>query len=145
MELITRNDQETKHLACDISRFLKPGDILGLVGDLGSGKTTFVQGLAAGLGIEQTILSPTYVLKRTYPFEKGVLDHIDLYRLEKPSDIYPLVPSTGSEESALTVIEWADKASNLLPRSTKFIYFRYLNPDERQLSLPPELTLPEQE
>src|SRR5579872_713727 len=93
---ITSNFHETQKLGKEFASTLKGGEVLALYGDLGSGKTTFIQGLAAGLGIERPIISPTFIIMRTYQIDTrdwglGTRDqglevrnlyHLDLYRIE---------------------------------------------------------------
>lgn len=113
-----------------IGSSLKGGGVFALSGDLGSGKTTFIQGFAKGLGIKSKIISPTFILMRTY---KGIrqltLCHLDLYRLE--GDVEEEVKNLGLEEiwddpKNIVVIEWAEKIKSILPKNTKWI--RFSNP-----------------
>ncbi|GAH09692.1 unnamed protein product, partial [marine sediment metagenome] len=86
--MITKSKEETKELAAKLAKKLHGGQILALVGDLGGGKTTFVQGLAKTLGVRQKITSPTFVLLKDYKTKKNFdLVHVDLYRLDKVEEI----------------------------------------------------------
>lgn len=116
MKIVSNSAKETKDIAQKLAKFLLPGNVIALVGNLGSGKTTFVKGLAAGLGCrESDVLSPTFVLMHQYQ-GRLTLNHFDLYRLK---DIRQL-EDTGYEEyfygSGITVIEWADKIKESLPK-----------------------------
>ena len=107
---ITSNFKETQKLGRDFAKVLEKGDVLYLYGDLGSGKTTFVQGLAEGLGVKQRIISPTFIIVRSYKLEVISFYHIDLYRINNEKDVRGL----GLEEiidnpENIVVIEWADK------------------------------------
>lgn len=83
MEVNTKNANETKEFGKKFGASLKGGEVLALSGDLGAGKTTFVQGLAEGLGIDERIMSPTFLLMREHGIKfGGKLYHVDLYRLE---------------------------------------------------------------
>src|SRR5688572_26135307 len=87
MEITSKSAEETKNFGKDFGAGLKGGEILALSGDLGAGKTTFVQGLAEGLGITDRVMSPTFLLMREHPVKfGGKLYHIDLYRLENNVD-----------------------------------------------------------
>lgn len=126
---------ETKKIARDIARKISNGTV-ALSGDLGSGKTTFVQGFAEGLGIKDKIISPTFVLIRQHqlPKSKRILYHIDLYRLEDPLEL----KNIGLEEiienpNNIVLIEWAEKAKKLLPKNTIWINFKNLSENTREL------------
>lgn len=134
MQLITKSSDETKKFAAEFAKNLKGRDLVCLYGDLGSGKTTFVQGLAEGLGVKKRVLSPTFVFVRIYPLEsrKLRLVHIDLYRVEKPEDTDSLgLDEFWSDPENIVVIEWAEKAEGLLPRNRTNIRFKYVSEDER--------------
>ena len=120
---VTKNSQETKKLGFNFAKELKRGDVVCLYGDLGSGKTTFTQGLAEGLGIKQKIISPTFIIIRTYPLKNFY--HVDLYRVENDG-----MQGLGLEEilgdtSNISVIEWAEKLKDLLPKKRIDIRFSY--------------------
>ena len=109
--------------------------ILALVGDLGAGKTTFVQALAKRLGIKETVQSPTYVLMKSYPLDGPLttfgekrrfnrLIHIDAYRLENPEEFKTLKPEEFlNDPKAFVVIEWPQKLGNLLPHPNFTVHF----------------------
>ncbi len=144
---------ETKQLGKDFAETLIGGEVIGLVGNLGSGKTTFVQGMAEGLGIEKRILSPTFILMREY--NTGIrnkelrikqslrlrlksLYHLDLYRLEKNIDIELKnlgVVDVWNDKRNVVVIEWAEKAKKYLPMYTKWIEFEYIDENTRRIDL----------
>jgi len=113
------------------------GEVLALVGDLGAGKTTFVQGFAATLGIKR-IISPTFIIMRSYDACNKVktLYHIDLYRLEQnfKEELDNLgITSIWGNPDSVVLIEWADKAKSLLPDNTQFIDFEYLDENKRRI------------
>lgn len=140
MEIITKSAQETFDLGRKIGSNLSVKNqvssvnsvVYALVGDLGAGKTTFIQGFAKGLGIKNKIISPTFILMRKY----GRLYHLDLYRLE--GDVEREVKNLGVEEiwddsKNVVIIEWAEKIKDMLPKSTKWIKFTSLGEDERRI------------
>ena len=116
--------EETRGIGAALAPVLRPGDMLLLVGDLGTGKTTFTQGLAAGLGVTAPVTSPTFTLVRAYacpepgPGPGGgeairTLLHADLYRLERLRDVVDLGLGELVEDDAVAVIEWGDMAGSL--------------------------------
>lgn len=95
-----------------VADVLRTGDVLVLTGDLGAGKTTFVQGLALGLGVTEPVTSPTFVISRVMPVAHGpVLVHMDAYRLDSAAELLDMDVDT---DSAITVIEWGRDAGPLL-------------------------------
>jgi len=106
---------------------LRGGETLALVGDMGMGKTTFVQGLAEGLGVGSRVMSPTFVIMREHEGEKPVvLLHVDLYRFE--NNIEHEIDSLGlrdvwGKSKYVVAIEWAERARGLLPKDTIWIEF----------------------
>ncbi|MCG2690967.1 tRNA (adenosine(37)-N6)-threonylcarbamoyltransferase complex ATPase subunit type 1 TsaE [Candidatus Parcubacteria bacterium] len=131
---ITSSEKETFNFAKKFAKRLKGGEIIGLTGDLGAGKTVFAKGLAAGLGVKKNITSPTFVLMKVYQTKYPnikYLIHIDAYRLKTPQDLIAI----GAEEyfnrpDTVTVIEWADKIKKILPKKTKYIGI--INKDENK-------------
>lgn len=120
-QFITHSERATKKLAQKLAQTTK-ARIFALVGDLGAGKTTFVQGFAKGLGIKEKIASPTFVLIRQHkiPKTKKNLFHIDLYRLENSTDLKQLgLEEIFSDTDGIVIIEWAEKLSKLPKNAVK--------------------------
>jgi tRNA threonylcarbamoyladenosine biosynthesis protein TsaE len=112
-ELKTLDD--TAALAAEVAKILTPGGVLLLTGDLGAGKTTFVQALARTFGITRTVTSPTFTLANEYPIPSGgKLVHYDLYRLASASGLYDLGFEDALEMGARLAIEWPEKAQEVL-------------------------------
>ncbi|HSX48738.1 MAG TPA: tRNA (adenosine(37)-N6)-threonylcarbamoyltransferase complex ATPase subunit type 1 TsaE, partial [Candidatus Saccharimonadales bacterium] len=138
METITKSAKETFEFGRKIGSSLKGGEILALIGELGAGKTTFIQGLAKGMGIENKIVSPTFILMRTYAGDKLNLYHLDLYRLE--GDVRTHVRELGIEDfwgrnGNVAVVEWADKSKEIFPEKTVWINFEKINEDTRKITV----------
>jgi tRNA threonylcarbamoyladenosine biosynthesis protein TsaE len=138
---ITNDFEETQQLGLDFAKKLKGGEVIALYGDLGSGKTTFMQGLAKGLGIKKNIISPTFIIMRTYHMGTGdegqgirSLYHLDLYRIENETQAEDLglLELMGDSENVVA-IEWPDKIENVLPEKRINIYFTYLEDDGREI------------
>ncbi len=106
---------ETHAVAAALAPLLRAGDVVLLGGPLGAGKTTFVKGLAAALGVTDTVTSPTFTLVRSYPTARGWdLLHADVYRLEQLQDVIDLALPEQVEEGACAVIEWGERAAPAL-------------------------------
>lgn len=132
--IITKNPEETQSFAEMFAKTL-PGGIVALYGDLGSGKTTFVQGLARRLGIKKRIISPTFVIVRTYKIGFNNFYHIDLYRIESEKDIEGLgIGEIMNDPKSVVVIEWAEKMKDLLPKKRIDIYFEYVDENRRKIT-----------
>jgi tRNA threonylcarbamoyladenosine biosynthesis protein TsaE len=107
VELSTTTAEETHALGLRLADVLRAGDLLILSGDLGAGKTTFTQGLGAGLGVRGDVTSPTFVISRVHPSTVGgpALVHVDAYRLHGLAELDDLDLDTSLDE-AVTVVEW---------------------------------------
>jgi len=122
MKIITHSEKETIELGKKFAREFRGGEVIALYGDLGAGKTTFVKGLAQGLGIKKIITSPTFILMNVYKitnYELRITNfvHIDCYRIHSAHDI----ENIGAQEyfgrkDSVVVIEWAEKIKEILPK-----------------------------
>ena len=132
----TNSFSETQKLGMEFAKDLKGGDVIALHGDLGSGKTTFVQGLAKGLGITKRIISPTFIIMRMYVLSQDIKNfyHVDLYRIENEKDIegLGLLEIIKSKEN-IVVIEWPEKIEHLLPTQRYNLFLSYV--DEKRRSI----------
>ena len=113
--------------------------IVGLVGDLGGGKTTFLQGFAKGLGIKERILSPTFIIIRKSKIQglKSKIRffyHIDCYRIQKPQELLDLgFKEIISNPKNIVVVEWADKIMDILPQNAIMLKFNYIDSNKRRI------------
>jgi|TARA_B110000438_G_scaffold9139_1_gene9192 tRNA threonylcarbamoyladenosine biosynthesis protein TsaE len=138
LEVVCNSVKETKTFAEELSKKIKQGQVVALIGDLGSGKTTFSQGFAKGLGIDQHVGSPTFKLVSEYNGSYLDLYHVDCYRLNNFEEFLNLggenllLPNKG-----ITLIEWADIIQELLPQETIEINFSRVkdNPNKRLLRI----------
>ena len=131
----TASATETGRLGQRLAQPLRGGDVIALSGELGSGKTTFTQGLARGMGIRAAVTSPTFVLVNRYAAPDGrVLQHADCYRLANaPVEMWDIGLTDLYEGDDVVVIEWADRISGLLPDDYLEIAFAYLDENRRGL------------
>ena len=142
MEVITKSARESQKLGEKLASTLKKGSVLCLYGDLGSGKTTFLQGLAHGLGIKERILSPTFVMMRQYEIsnkkDASCFYHIDLYRAENEKDVESLnLREIWSDPQNIIAIEWPEKIEKILPSERINLHFEYLKENERRITIKP--------
>ena len=135
-KIVTHSPDETKRLAANFASNLKPGDVLALEGELGSGKTQFVQGLARGLGVpeDRYVRSPSFILLNEY---RGSLSlyHFDFYRLHNPSELDDLGLEEYFDGKGITVIEWADRFPGALPKRTIHIEFEIIDENRRAIEI----------
>lgn len=133
--IITKTEQETIDLAKSFAKTLKGGEIIGLIGDLGAGKTCFSQGLAAALKAKGKVNSPTFVVVKIYPVKSGnirLLCHIDAYRLKSYDDLKALgVEDYLGQAQVVSLIEWADRVKDGLPKDTKYLRLEAKNENQR--------------
>jgi len=132
--LNTSSAAETKQLAESLAPILVPGDMIVLAGDLGAGKTTFVQGLAVGLGIVEKVTSPTFILMKEYLGGRFPLMHMDIYRLGRVQDVIDLGYDEFLDPSYVVAIEWGDRVEALLPKDHLKVELRHGGGDERTMS-----------
>lgn len=133
----TNSIQETIGFAKSFARKLKPGSILCLEGQLGSGKTTFVKGLAEGLGLKrpEQVKSPTFVLMHIYK-AKTPLYHFDCYRLDSVEELENIgFQDFVSDPCAVSCVEWAEKAKGLIPSHAMHIRFEILDAERRSIKI----------
>ncbi|MCX8102987.1 MAG: tRNA (adenosine(37)-N6)-threonylcarbamoyltransferase complex ATPase subunit type 1 TsaE [Candidatus Bipolaricaulota bacterium] len=113
-EFVSTNADETRRFAAQLVSELQPGDCVLLIGELGVGKTTFVQGLAQGLGITEPVRSPTFVLMHEY-HGRISLYHFDAYRIKNLDELREIGFEDTVRSPGITVIEWGEKTEKLLP------------------------------
>jgi tRNA threonylcarbamoyladenosine biosynthesis protein TsaE len=138
-EIVTQSVAETKQIASKFVKKLHGGEVIALYGDLGSGKTTFTQGIAGELGIKRHINSPTFILLRTYDVVSHPkikrLYHLDLYRTQTAQDIEGLgLYEIMEEKDAIIVIEWPEKIGNKIPDQSIMIRFDYVDENKRKIT-----------
>jgi len=134
LSIVVHSPEAMHALGLRLAKILKRADVVALIGELGSGKTTLVQGIAAGWGYYGRAISPTFALVNEYPSARGPLRHMDMYRLSaKELESFPLEDYL--DRQAVCVIEWADKVRTRLPAETLLIHLAILTPDTRRLEI----------
>ena len=122
---------ETWALARRLAAELKPGDVICLEGDLGAGKTTFVQGLAAALGVSGRVTSPTFCLVQEHKSAAGrLLVHMDLYRLATEDDVLAIGWEDYLARGAVLAVEWPERAGGLVPKNAIRVSFVRLDDED---------------
>ena len=137
MHLTSHSPKETRKIASNLAKRLKGGEVLCLFGDLGGGKTTFIQGLAKGLGVKKNVTSPSFVLMRKYPISDHLvtsLYHIDCYRVKSYKEILDIgFNEILEDKNAIVAIEWADKIKEILPEKRLDIRFKFEDDKVRKI------------
>ncbi len=132
--------KETQELGAAIGSRLKGGELIELVGDVGAGKTTFVKGLAVGLGVDDSVQSPSFTISQLYEARDGLkLAHYDFYRLSDPGIMADELMEATSNADTIVVIEWADTVSEVLPKEHWRIEFTTTSEEGRSIKLPDDL------
>ncbi|MBU1016858.1 tRNA (adenosine(37)-N6)-threonylcarbamoyltransferase complex ATPase subunit type 1 TsaE [Patescibacteria group bacterium] len=135
MEIFTNSAAETKKLAFNLAKKLKGGEVLALYGDLGSGKTTFVQGFVEGFGIKGRVQSPTFVFVRFYGKRPKIV-HIDLYRINSLSELVDLgLEEFLGDKDTISLIEWPEKMEGYLPKKALKVEFKFVSENIRGITV----------
>ena len=134
LDVVTETAEDTRKVAQALAELLVPGDVVSLTGDLGAGKTTFVQGAARGLGVTDQVTSPTFVLVREYRGDVPVY-HLDVYRLDRLQEVIDLGFEDLLDPAGVVFVEWGDAIGPLLPDEHLRVELRAGDGDARRLSL----------
>ncbi len=127
-EIISNSYEETAAVAAEFAETLNGGEVIAMYGDLGAGKTAFVQGLARGLGIDRHITSPTFTIVNEYE-GRLPLYHFDVYRIADPDEMYEIGYDEYITNGGVCIIEWAELIEELLPEDC--IRIEILKDDEK--------------
>ncbi len=132
----TSNTSETIRMGKRLGRLLQPGDVVALVGELGTGKTQFIKGMAEGVGIEKAIYvsSPSFTFINEYP-GKIPFYHVDLYRLESEKEAEGLGLEEYIRGDGITAIEWGDRIPSLLPEELVWVKIHYTGKNTRSIEI----------
>jgi tRNA threonylcarbamoyladenosine biosynthesis protein TsaE len=135
MELSSSSAEDTEHIASRLAEKLRPGDVVTVSGELGSGKTTFVRGACRALGVQGPVTSPTYTIGHRYRGDVEV-SHLDLYRFESvsPAEWGDLEPYF---DGAVCFVEWPEAAGEALPSPRFRVILRHAGEDHRTIEIEP--------
>jgi tRNA threonylcarbamoyladenosine biosynthesis protein TsaE len=134
LNIVTHSPGETREFGHKLADMLKTKDVICLIGDLGTGKTLFVQGIANGLGVQEDVTSPTFTLMNVY---QGIIPvyHFDLYRLDYPEQLLDVGFEEYTAADGVALIEWADKFPDWMPEECLWIEFIPESANSRRLAL----------
>ena len=136
LRLWSADETATKAIGAAVAGLLEPGDVVGLAGDLGAGKTRLVQGAAAALGSDGPVLSPTFMLVREYDGDPPI-HHVDAYRLSGPQELEDLGLEDVLSAEAVVFVEWADRVAAALPESWLELVLHIGDDDRREIEVRP--------
>jgi tRNA threonylcarbamoyladenosine biosynthesis protein TsaE len=135
VDFLSHNPEQTRRLGQRLGAALQPGDVVCLQGDLGAGKTTFVQGVAQGWGSRDAVSSPTFIIVNVYRNNnEKQLFHLDAYRLDSVGEAEELDLQSMQAQGPL-LIEWPERMERLIPRDRLWIRFEHVDPEERQMKI----------
>lgn len=124
-KLLLKNEEDTRALGIRIADALEPGDVVALIGDLGTGKTALTKYIASGLGISEEINSPTFTIVKEYRSGRMPLYHFDVYRLGSGEELIDIGAEEMLDGDGACVIEWADIVADVLPADSLAIHLTY--------------------
>ena len=134
LDFISHGEAQTRRLGARLGELLEGGEIIALQGELGSGKTRWVQGVGQGLEVKQHVTSPTFTLVNEYP-GRLTLYHIDLYRINQPSEALAFGVEDYLYGNGVCLIEWAERVAEILPPDHMWITFYYLDDTKRRITM----------
>lgn len=120
-----KNEADTEKFGLELANELEPGDIVALIGDLGTGKTTLTKYIAKGLGVKENIDSPTFNIVKEYRSGRLPLFHFDVYRLSDGDELLDTAANEYFYENGVSIVEWADIVADVIPESAKVIMIDY--------------------
>lgn len=123
--VILKNEKETQAFGAEFAARLEPNSVVALTGDLGAGKTTFSKAVAKGLGISETITSPTFTIVAEYESGRLPLYHFDVYRVSDEDELFEIGFEDYFRKGGVCLIEWADLVEDLLPEDAIRITLSY--------------------
>lgn len=134
MKYLSRSEKETFDIGVEIGKRLQTGDVISLTGDLGAGKTHLTKGIAAGLGVDDYVTSPTFTIVNEY---QGRLPfyHFDVYRINDIQEMYEIGFDEYLFGNGVCIVEWGDMVDELLPESTTHIFMKNIDDTTREIDI----------
>jgi len=133
--MITRSAEETRQVGADLASRLKPGDVVLLRGELGAGKSELTRGIAAGLGVSETVSSPSFTILNVYDSGRIPLYHFDWYRLQSSEELYELGMDEYLGGDGVAVVEWPEQCEDAIPPDAMEIRIRFVDENTRELEI----------
>ena len=134
-EFITTSSVQTKKLGQMLAKELHGSEIICLSGDLGSGKTTFTQGILKELKVKGPFTSPTFNIIKTYKTKTRTIYHIDAYRINSKDLLELGFKDFAGKSNSIVIIEWAERVKKIIPKNSFWIEFEWMNDKERKITL----------
>jgi tRNA threonylcarbamoyladenosine biosynthesis protein TsaE len=132
--MLIHSETEMLEYGKKLGASLKAPSVLELLGDVGTGKTTLVRGIAKGLGIKEDVTSPSFTISKEYQGQKYRLVHYDFYRLGDPGIMSEDLAEAIADQNTITIIEWGNTVQNILPNERKIIDIKYIDENTRELT-----------
>ena len=129
------SEQEMLDFGKSFAEKISVPKVIELVGDVGTGKTTFTRGLAAGLGVNEPVTSPSFTISKAYAFKNGELIHYDFYRLKDPGLMAEDLDESINNKHAVVVVEWAESVENFLPEDRTKIEIKLCDDGSREVTV----------
>jgi len=133
-DLFTSSPDDTRAAGMEMGKKLSPGDVVAISGELGAGKTTFIKGLAEGLGVSEFVSSPSFIIINEYN-GRIPLFHVDLYRLRGNKEVIDINLPEYFDRQGVVAIEWAEKAKGILPENTIEVLIDPLGEKKRKIRI----------
>jgi tRNA threonylcarbamoyladenosine biosynthesis protein TsaE len=135
LTLVSHSLSETRRLGALLGQLLEGDEVICLEGELGTGKTSLIQGIGQGQGIREPLTSPTFTLVNEYQGRQAPLYHVDLYRLDSTEEMIAAGMDGYFHDGGICVIEWAEKARDILPPECLYVTLRHVGEEERDILL----------
>ena len=131
--IVLKNESETAAFGARLAEEIKPGTVIALTGDLGAGKTTLTKAIARGLGVTETLTSPTFTIVQEYESGRMPAYHFDVYRVHDEDEMFELGFDDYLHGKGVCLIEWAELVEDLLPEGTRWLKLEYGSSEDERI------------